>query len=171
MRFGPLPLRYQCVVSSYPSDSAQEPPGSQALTQGAHFAMAMSSASVSLSAAPNLPNSSPTFSLSSPPPSRESWALTACQFEACDGSAGAMDCSVEQSVPLRHLQPASAESMDGLGLSCRLLLLLALVLRQWLLKNLQDLFVGDLLIRLELGQVPGRRTTKLRNTILGDCCR
>lgn len=55
-----------------------------------------------------------------------------------------------------------------LSLGCRLLLLLALILGQGLLKNLQDLLIGDFLVRLELGQVPDSGATKLGNTILGD---
>lgn len=69
----------------------------------------------------------------------------------------------------RCVEPSGLRINRRLGLRCRLLLLLALVLGQWLLKNLQDLLVGDLLVRLELGQVPGRGATELGDTVLGDC--
>lgn len=49
-----------------------------------------------------------------------------------------------------------------------LLVLLARVASQGLLKDLENLLVFNLLIRLELAQVQGRRSAELSDTILGD---
>lgn len=46
--------------------------------------------------------------------------------------------------------------------------LLALVLGQGQLKNLEDLLILNLLVRLELAQVNSRRSTKLGDTVLGN---
>lgn len=58
------------------------------------------------------------------------------------------------------------------GLLGRLLLLLVLALasvsRQRLLQNFENLLVLNLLVRLELAQVQGRRSTKLGDAVLGD---
>lgn len=58
------------------------------------------------------------------------------------------------------------------GLLGRLLLLLVLALasvsRQRLLQNFENLLVFNLLVRLELAQVQGRRSTKLGDAVLGD---
>lgn len=50
-----------------------------------------------------------------------------------------------------------------------LALLLACVSGKGLLEDLEDLLIGDLLVALVLADVQGRGTTKLGNTVLGDC--
>lgn len=59
---------------------------------------------------------------------------------------------------------------DSLRLGGRLLLLLALVLGEGKLEDLEDLLIRDLLVGLELGQVPGGRPSKLCDAVLGDGC-
>lgn len=63
--------------------------------------------------------------------------------------------------------------LGGLSLLGGALLLLVLVLgllSKRLLKNLQDLLVGDLLVGLELGKVRSRRSTQTGDTVLSDGC-
>lgn len=63
--------------------------------------------------------------------------------------------------------------LGGLSLLSGALLLLVLVLGllgKRLLKNLQNLLVGDLLVGLELGEVRSRRSTETGDTVLGDGC-
>lgn len=63
--------------------------------------------------------------------------------------------------------------LGGLSLLGAGLLLLVLVLRvlsKRLLKNLQDLLVGDLLVGLELGKVRSGGCTQAADTVLGDGC-
>lgn len=63
--------------------------------------------------------------------------------------------------------------LGGLSLLGGALLLLVLVLgllSKRLLKNLQNLLVGDLLVGLELGKVRSRRSTQTGDTVLGDGC-
>lgn len=63
----------------------------------------------------------------------------------------------------------------GSSLLGRLLLLLALALLsrvsgQGLLQNLENLLVGDLLVRLDLAQVKSRGASQLGDAVLGDGC-
>jgi len=63
--------------------------------------------------------------------------------------------------------------LGGLSLLGGALLLLVLVLRllgKRLLKDLEDLLVGDLLVGLELAKVRSRRSTETGDTVLGDGC-
>jgi len=61
----------------------------------------------------------------------------------------------------------------GRLLGCLLLLLilgLAGISRQWLLQNLENLLILDLLVRLDLAQVKRWRTTQFGDAILRDGC-
>lgn len=63
--------------------------------------------------------------------------------------------------------------LGGLSLLSSALLLLVLVLgllSKRLLKDLENLLVGDLLVGLELGKVRSRRSTQTGDTVLGDGC-
>jgi hypothetical protein len=63
--------------------------------------------------------------------------------------------------------------LGSLGLLGGGLLLLVLVLRllgKRLLKDLENLLVGDLLVGLELGKIRSRGSTETGDTVLGDGC-
>lgn len=56
----------------------------------------------------------------------------------------------------------------ALGLLLLVLVLLARVAGQGLLKNLEDLLIHNLLVRLHLGEVQSRGSTNLGEAVLGD---
>lgn len=58
--------------------------------------------------------------------------------------------------------------LSGLLLGLLLLVLLANVARERLLKNLQHLLVGDLLVSLVLAHIKSRWTSELLKAVLGD---
>lgn len=78
----------------------------------------------------------------------------------------------EVALPLASTHAMTNRPQSDLSLSRRLgrLLLLALVLGEGLLKDLEDLLVLDLVVGLELGQIPSGRSSQLGDTVLGDSC-
>lgn len=83
----------------------------------------------------------------------------------------AVKCPTGESAPTMPSIPGERQKcQENLRLRGRLLLLLALVLREGELEDLQNFLIRDLLVGLELGQVPGGWPSKLRDPVLGDGC-
>lgn len=80
-------------------------------------------------------------------------------------------CPTSEIANVTYSTHAEGQKLEGnLRLGGRLLLLLALVLGKGKLEDFQDFLIRDLVVGLELGQIPGRGTSEPRDAVLGDGC-